>query len=501
MHEFEDCKTNLHDKIEGCSMKEQNAQFSRQAIGSAHESKISQGASKPGTCTVPLTIKHVRYNATVDTGASVSCLKYAELRRLKIPLRHLKPCTRKLVAAGGHELQHAGTIVLSVFIAGKHRSIKFVVVRNLTDPILLGLDFLKSSRCSIDFAKHSLTFHADMQAVINKDHVIMPNSQALLPAQLIDCGQLTDNDCLLFTAGNTATLPHVVISNSVAKVINNRISILVSNTGPKPRKLRAGTRIGTCTHINVMENDSSNYTVVTDDTVQLNSVGCINNTKCTTGKQNTTQVKAKDHLLPLLTDKNCDLGYTDREEINALVREFSDIFYDPDEPLPPSNLGEVDIELKPNAVPYYKPAYRLSPNMSREMEKLVNEHVRLGLLKPIHTGSWGSPCLLVAKAKKNANDVQTYRLVVDLRHLNSQCHRVALDLPQALSIYDQLGERDIQYYCSMDFAKGFEQLKISEKSMEYTSFTVPFRPVNMRRLVYPRGGITQLEFSPTWSRN
>ena len=78
------------------------------------------------------------------------------------------------------------------------------------------------------------------------------------------------------------------------------------------------------------------------------------------------------------------------------------------------------------------------------------------------TGPWCSPIVLVRKKDG------TIRLCVDYRKLNDVTHKDAYPLPRIDDILEAL--RGVKYFCTIDLASGYWQMKVAEKDREKTAF-------------------------------
>jgi hypothetical protein len=99
---------------------------------------------------------------------------------------------------------------------------------------------------------------------------------------------------------------------------------------------------------------------------------------------------------------------TDMKEI---INNFEDIFYEPTQ-LPPAREVDHCIPLKEGTEPINVRPYRYAYFQKTEIEKQVQDMLKLGLIKP-STSPFSSPVLLVKKKDG------TWRFCTDYRALNS----------------------------------------------------------------------------------
>ena len=118
----------------------------------------------------------------------------------------------------------------------------------------------------------------------------------------------------------------------------------------------------------------------------------------------------------LLSDKQ-------RGELKDLVDEFADCFVNPDtNELGLTNILSHHIDIQPGSKPVNKFPYRMNPQARKQMDDIVQEQLRQGLIEETFDGDWASPPLLVRKANGSM------RLVIDYRGLN------AVTIPQVIRI-------------------------------------------------------------------
>lgn len=110
--------------------------------------------------------------------------------------------------------------------------------------------------------------------------------------------------------------------------------------------------------------------------------------------------------------------------------------------------------------------YRVNPVIQKEIDKELEEMIKLGIVEPSNS-PWSSPILLVRK-KDGTN-----RFCVDYRKLNAVTVRDSYPLPLVSDTLDKL--RNAKYLSSLDVKSAYWQVPMAETSKQYTAFTVPNR--------------------------
>lgn len=110
--------------------------------------------------------------------------------------------------------------------------------------------------------------------------------------------------------------------------------------------------------------------------------------------------------------------------------------------------------------------YRVNPVVQAEIDRQLDEMLRLGIVE-VSNSPWSSPIVLVKKKDGS------YRFCVDFRKLNSVTVRDSYPLPLVSDTLDKL--RNAKYLSSLDIKSAYWQIPMSESSKQYTAFTVPNR--------------------------
>jgi hypothetical protein len=98
--------------------------------------------------------------------------------------------------------------------------------------------------------------------------------------------------------------------------------------------------------------------------------------------------------------------------------------------LPPPRSVDHRIDLIPEAKPYARTPYRLSKFESEEMQKIVEELLVQGLIRP-STSPWAAPVLFAPKKDGKL------RFCVDYRVLNKQTVRNYFPIPRTEDLIDK----------------------------------------------------------------
>jgi hypothetical protein len=107
--------------------------------------------------------------------------------------------------------------------------------------------------------------------------------------------------------------------------------------------------------------------------------------------------------------------------------------------------------------------YKLLFEQQREAAKIVEQLLKEKAIARSQS-DWAAPAFLVSKPGGG------WRLVTDLRILNSRCQDWRMPLPAIEDVFQKLGNAGL--FCVMDITKGFWNVPIAESSRKYTAFTL-----------------------------
>ena len=134
-----------------------------------------------------------------------------------------------------------------------------------------------------------------------------------------------------------------------------------------------------------------------------------------------------------------------------VVCEFTGVFLEDLPRLPLDQDVEFAIELEPGTAPISWHPYRMAPKELAEMEKLLEELLEKGFIRP-SSSAWGSLAIFVKK-----KDV-TLRMCVDYHSLNVVTIKNKYPLPRIDTLFDQLASAKV--FSKIDLRSGYHQIKI-----------------------------------------
>ncbi|KAM5551624.1 hypothetical protein ABKV19_026461 [Rosa sericea] len=147
-------------------------------------------------------------------------------------------------------------------------------------------------------------------------------------------------------------------------------------------------------------------------------------------------------------------------QIAALINRYADLF-EPPTSLPPARQHDHKIKLLPNASPVSVRPYRYPHFQKTEIEKIVQELLDNGVIRP-SVSPFSSPVLLVKKKDG------TWRMCVDYRSLNAVIVKDKYPIPMVDELLDEVHGSTI--FTKLDLRSGYHQIRMHAADVSKTAF-------------------------------
>ena len=413
---------------------------------------------------IPCKVQNTNTNAVVDTAAQITVMSFDFYNKL-----HKKPLLKdyiKLKGAGKeNEIKARLAKNVSLQIGGITRKWD-IVVGEIADSLLLGLDFLKTYESVIDLRNYTVTIDRDViqavqvkteehkevkiyQVFVKARTVIPPESVKFVPLQ-------TDRPFKGELCIETASLAHLHGLMPPNSVINeNQTFIGFRNPTNKYITVKKGQKVGQ--GLEVEE--------VTD--LEENASFMVNKIEVAEGDSNSQN--QHNTLLPhmnKLFEKSIEqLDQTQAEEVSSLLNRFQHVFSKDDFDL---GLFNGDIKHKidtENSQPIRQKLRRTPMGFEKEEEKHLQQMLEKGIIQP-STSDWASPPVLIRKKDGKL------RFCIDFRALNKVTIKDAFPIPNIQVCIDTLG--DNTFFSSLDMASGYWQVLMDEQDRHKTAFITKY---------------------------
>ena len=392
--------------------------------------------------------------AKLDSGSDLNLISQAMFDKLPIRFQNrLKQKTEKAVVADQHVTFTKGTLYLPVLVERQFFKVKFTLFPDSSCPVFLGRPFLQAARAKVDHGSHKIQLSNAIPIHSTSAFHIDPHSQVICQARLqVDTPDDTIGECSYVPTINTKG---IMMSHTVGRTVNNLVPVRLYNSNNYPIQIKSNERFGSFTPYR----DTDMCIPFDEHKQSLDSLPKLNSV-------NSDPTATKPDIEFDLSSSN--LSEEQNSKLLQLLQGLAHAFVDPKtKKIGLTNLVSAKIETYPNAVPISKYPYRMAPALREELQKIVLEQERLGIIEPTSSGAWSSPALLVPKSNGSM------RMVIDYRGLNAVTIPQVLRIPRLDDVLDAVGETKPKYFSVLDLTQGFHQIPLDEESRDKTAFLIP----------------------------
>ena len=416
-------------------------------------------AQKPGqvnaiqtlknNCLIEIIINNCKFEALVDTGASISVIDWSIAKLTNEPIKKWNGKIVKGVA--NNRLEILGKMKINFFTPDQMEyNQTFIIIKNCTPKIILGSDFLEATKAIINYEKKILDISPSDEYFSDKntddknnhkvssltDQVIPPKSISLIKVMI----KAEDDEYILENNSDFFDKTGLKLPRSVVRLKNKNAKLYVINPFSYPIKILKRTTIANAESIS------------TEDSLKINSYEIIDENIVENINTKIRDVKINNDLEP-----------ADQLKLNELVNKYHDIFQANNKPLKATALVKHDIHTE-NVPPIHLRPYRVSQKERKIIEDEVNKMLQENIIRP-SSSAWSAPVILVKKKDGS------HRFCVDYRRLNSITIKDVYPLPRIDRTLDAL--HGSKYFSSLDLKSGYWQVELNEEHKHKSAFTTP----------------------------
>ena len=423
---------------------------------------------------MPCRVNGVLSYALLDTGAEAAIISDDIYHRINTNASKLEP-PRKPVLGANNLLDVVGETELTLKLGSIKAQHKVLVCRGLPQQVLIGIDFLMTHKCIINFDNNTVynEVNSMVSGPLDKVYRITVAETVTLSPNMV-----ADIPCVIEGVSGHKECVGVVEPGSK---FSERYSFGVLRTAVTVKDGRIPVRVFNC-----LNKPLKNYrcSSVGDlhplvDGFDLPDKGASEGYKVVKG--------AKEHVKVELGARQCSAGFVENSEADNVP--FEEMFPISSDSVPeeekrkhyevlstyadcisrgPWDLGSAKgvkhtidtgsarpIQVPPRRVPFHK---------RQEMRRQVEEMLEAQIIEPSES-PWSFPVVLVAKPDG------TQRSCVDDRALNKVTKRDLYPLPRCDDILESVA--GAQWFSHLDLLRGYWQIDVVEEDREKTAFATP----------------------------
>ncbi len=320
--------------------------------------------------------------------------------------------------------------------------IQFIVVDELSVPIILGMKGIKIMNMVIDVVKERITIGNIKYPFINMDRSVnvMTMEDTTIDARSMRMIKMKGNfENCIYSIENASVNPNIIIEDGgiSADEGENEFYVIIKNLSEQK--------------INIPKN----YILAKarNPLASQQHQEAINNIQ---DNNSESRIKREQLIIGPQVSNNM------RNELFKVIKEEEKIFQDQlTEEIREDKIPKYSIKLKPEATPHIAAMGRQAPDKETILEQQVQDLLSRGLIEA-GDGSWRARVILVKKKDGKR------RRCIDYRVLNDMTITDSYPMVRIDETLDQLGKA--KFFSKLDMVEGYYQIPLDNASKEYTGF-------------------------------
>lgn len=406
-------------------------------------------------------IENIATKVFLDSGSDISLI--SEALRMSVPSLRTKPMQRSELlpwAVTGDYLDNLGTLPITIRLGNEMFTHIVQVVRNITQPVILGWDFLLSHRAVMNVGEGNLKVGnttvpllratevapLSCHAVTLSPIVVPAMSQMTVLAKVQPTIGVTDLDTDytgVLEPGPPSFQGLLAALRTLAHVQAGLTYVTVMNPTNTELQVPSNTRLG---DFHALDEDHE-----VDFHVEDPSVSTV-----------TARTEPSfQQLLPDVDLSQAEITDEQRHKLQSLLLSYSDVFSAHDHDYGHTNIVRHSIRTG-DAPPIKQRAYRTSPNMRAEIDRQVQQLLSQNIIEE-SCSPWSSPVVLVRKKDGS------YRFCIDYRKVNAVTIKDSYPLPRPADALESLS--GACWFSTMDLCSGYWQVELEAQDKEKTAFS------------------------------
>ena len=423
--------------------------------------------------TLPIKVNGHAVHAVVDTAGQVTVISDTFFSALDAKLDREEPILLKGV--GVDSCMRAKMVHQLSLTLGNQSFLWSCCVAPITDPMILGLDFLECHKAVIDLPARilhvggseiplTMSGNSEAAARLIRKTTVEPHSQVQTwcsaPSGLAA-------SAVLVPAGQDVgiEIPPLLVSSAL------EVPVLLINHTNRYITLTAGTVVA---QIEPIASSAFIHSFSPDDS---SSSPCV-----TVRKQSTSAAESSlgskpavpEHLTSLLENSSKGLSTPETQALASLLSEFRDVFAESDSDLGcfPDLKHTIDTG---DAAPIKERMRRTPLGFEHEEDKHLDNMLRNHIIRPSNS-PWSAAPVLIRKRDGSV------RWCLDYRRLNDVTRKDLFPLPLIEECIDTLAGS--VFFSTLDMASGYWQVEVEERDKPKTAFITKRGLFEMNRMAF-----------------
>lgn len=408
-------------------------------------------------CTLKGLVNGAPANILVDTGAAVTVLSKSTWDCAKgLGTQLQSTAERRLVGVQGTPLQVYGTARVQLELPPEKFWVEAIVADTPTADVILGRDFLRSQRCTIEMGSSSDSLHlqARGKSISTTQSQVLPQTPALnvvlqQSVTVPPCSELevmgrTPEGAVQkswIVQGKQSQRCPVMVARALVEPEGNSIPVRLLNPRDVEISLARGTVLAELESVP----DSHAISAVSPQP----------------GDQDSEPPdEHRRRLWEMVEGAEQSLSEDEKAQLFALLLEYHTLFATGEDDL--GCTARVQHRIDTRGAPPIRQSVRRMPQLRhREAKKLLDDMLGRSVIQP-SSSPWASPVVLVPKKDGS------FRFCIDYRKVNAVTRKDAYPLPRVDDTLDTLSGS--KWFSTLDLLSGYWQVEVSPEDREKTAF-------------------------------
>ena len=382
-------------------------------------------------------------SSLVDTGATLTIISSRVWEAIGESSYTLNPFDQVISTASGNPIGVKGKTKVHIKVS-KSSCYMDVIIADIDNEAILGLDFLDRNNCKIDIAQGNLIVQNE---TIKLDHVgyigccrivakdmvqIPPRSERIINASMTDSTLEEGRLCIIEPAQSFLDKGSALVAKSLS-YSKNEMPVRVMNITDEMCQIYPGTNIAQASSVVEVQSVKSKISIPKHVPSHLSDL-----------YQRTVDGMSKDQ----------------QKKVASLLSKYSSVFSENDNDIGRTGVLNHRIPTK-DAQPIKQPLRRVPYHMQKEMDEQIDNMLEKDVITPSKS-PWASGIVLVKKKDGSK------RFCIDYRRLNDVTIKDAYPLPRIDESLDQLAGS--KWFSCLDMNSGYWQVELDKDDRKKTAF-------------------------------
>ena len=389
---------------------------------------------------VPAFVNGLPINCLVDTGATLTIISTKVWETMGCSNLTLSTFDQVISTASGSPIEVTGRTRVQLKVADCSCYVD-VIITNIDNELILGLDFMKLMDCQIDVGQETMVIQGRAIKLDSLGYVgiakemvqIPPRSEAIIQGKMVESTLGNGRLCIIEPSDSFLKKGNAMVAKTLV-YSQNTVPLRLMNISDEMCSIYPGGNIA--------------------------NAGSVAEVQSVKTKANTSENAVPSHLADLYQRTVEGMNGSHQKQVAHLLNKYSSVFSETDDDIGRTGVLKHKIPTA-DAQPIKQPLRRVPYHMQKEMDEQIDNMLKKDVITPSKS-PWASGIVLV-KEKDGSK-----KLCIDYRRLNVVTIKDAYPLPRIDESLDQLAGSC--WFSCLDMNSGYWQVELDTGDRQKTAF-------------------------------